>query len=212
MNQNSSSQEPTAQQSSSTLIPLCVASPPGAHSHSNQSNQSIKSIQSSERQEDRERQPRKKREKFLWFFFPPPLVFFLLPPTKIPAVRHPSIRLLEGTNESACLQLPPRGTRSIAIGRYACSVPKLRALGGAGFVAHEMDTPRVKMWTWIATGVMAVVVLSENYGDEPHALSGIQNSIRKFKRWVFTPSSKEVDELQTRYRLRLDIKDKVDRE
>lgn len=52
--------------------------------------------------------------------------------------------------------------------------------------------------TIAATALSAAILLSADYGPNPHVFSGISNSVRGIKEWFWTPSRSEQAEVQRR--------------
>ncbi|KAJ7557343.1 hypothetical protein O6H91_05G122700 [Diphasiastrum complanatum] len=65
----------------------------------------------------------------------------------------------------------------------------------------------LKRVTWVVTAVAAGLLLTADYGPQPHALSTIQKSLHNLKEWFWTPSKVEVEQLQRSHHIDLDKRD-----
>ncbi|KAH9562623.1 hypothetical protein CY35_05G081900 [Sphagnum magellanicum] len=56
----------------------------------------------------------------------------------------------------------------------------------------------VRNITIAATALCAALLLTTDYGPQPHAFTPVQKSIKAAKDWFWTPSKKEQEELERR--------------
>lgn len=59
----------------------------------------------------------------------------------------------------------------------------------------------IKRTTWVCTGVVAWLAVTADYGPQENVQTSLKNSLHILKEWFWTPSEKELEEIQRRKRL-----------
>ncbi|CAM6088896.1 unnamed protein product [Calypogeia fissa] len=77
-----------------------------------------------------------------------------------------------------------------------------------------MDAGRdrlLRRFTIVATSITAVLVLTADYGPQPHALSAVSRWWEAGKDWLLSPTEKELAELEKRRKVYLARKESADK-
>ncbi|KAI5074614.1 hypothetical protein GOP47_0010575 [Adiantum capillus-veneris] len=68
----------------------------------------------------------------------------------------------------------------------------------------------VKRTTWVCTAVVAYLAITADYGPGENVQTALKRSLNNLQQWFWTPSNKEMEELERRKQLLAERTDRKD--